>query len=282
MNRPLMIGVGATLLALALAAGGWQWWRVRHARPVSVAAAPEVVPEAAPAAPASAPIEAPIRHPIESMPTLAPADAPAATGGDAVKAALENLLGTRMVASFLQTDAFIDKVVATVDNLDREHVARRLWPVNPTPGRFSVARSGGAEVIATDNAQRYTPFVRFVEGIDTPRAVALYVKLYPLFQQAYAALGYPRLYFNDRVVEVIDKLMAAPMPSGPIAVQLVEVKGSVPSTQPWTRYEFVDPAFEALPAGQKLMLRMGSDNELRLKAKVAEFRRGIATGSLSR
>jgi hypothetical protein len=282
MNRPLLTGAGATLLVLALAAGGWQWWRLKHVRPVSVATAPEVAPEPAPAAPASAALETPIRHPIESMPTLPPAGAPAATGADGVKAALENLLGTRMVASFLQTDGFIDKVVATVDNLDREHVARRLWPVNPTPGRFSVARSASGEVIATDNAQRYTPFVRFVEGIDTPRAIAFYVKLYPLFQQAYAELGYPRLYFNDRIVAVIDTLMATPMPSGPLAVQLVEVKGSVPSTQPWTRYEFVDPTLEALPAGQKLMLRMGTDNELRLKAKLAEFRRGIATGTLSR
>ena len=53
---------------------------------------------------------------------------------------------------------------------------------------------------------------------------------------------------------------------------------SVASTRPWTRYEFADPALQALPAGQKIMLRVGRDHQLRLKAKLAEFRRAL-TGS---
>jgi hypothetical protein len=36
--------------------------------------------------------------------------------------------------------------------------------------------------------------------VDTRKAVALYVDLYPLFQGAYAELGYPNRYFNDRLI----------------------------------------------------------------------------------
>lgn len=278
MQRKLVLASGVALLAAALlAAGGWQWWRSRaaHVPPIPVATAPPVEAPAAASAPRP---EATIRHPIESMPSL-PAEPVAAApgaGGDAVKSALEELLGTRAVLTHLLVDDFIGRVVATVDNLDREHASPRLWPVLPTPGRFTVTRGASGEVIAADNAARYTPFVRFVEGIDTQRAVALYVRFYPQFQQAYAGLGYPRRYFNDRVVEVIDALIATPVPANPPAVRLLEVKGPVPAAQPWTRYEYADPALEALKPGQKIMLRIGPDNASRLRAKLAEFRRGIA------
>jgi len=275
MNRTLVVSSVIVVLLLGVAGGGYYLWRSKTARPAAVAtAAAEPVP-ATPAPPA----DPPIHHPIESMPTLPPGDAaPGGASDDGVKASLDDLLGSRAVLSFLQVDNFIGRIVATVDNLDREHATPRLWPTNPMAGRFSASRGDGSEVIAPDNPRRYKAFVDFVEAIDTPRAVALYVKLYPRFQQAYAALGYPRLYFNDRLVEVIDRLIAAPVPHGPVAVRLLAVKGPVASAQPWTRYEFVDPALEALPAGQKMMVRVGPDNELRLKAKLLEFRRGLATG----
>jgi hypothetical protein len=41
-------------------------------------------------------------------------------------------------------------------------------------------------------------------------------------------------------------------------------------------YEFADPALEARSAGQKTLIRMGSANALRVKAKLREFRRQIA------
>lgn len=284
MNRDMVIGGALTLLVAALAAGGYQWWRVSKGAKtpmVAVAPAPRAAPaERAPAA--SATLTPAIRHPIETQPELPPADAPpapAAPAGDAFAAALEALLGPRDARRFAILDDAVVRAVTTVDNLDREHAAARLWPVPPTPGRFAVvpADAGGTRIAAV-NAARYEPFVRFVEAIDTPRLVALYVRFYPRFQQAYADLGYPRRYFNDRLVQVIDALLAAPAPAGPLTVRLVEVKGSVASTMPWTRYEFADPALEKLGTGQKIMLRVGAANAQRLKAKLAEFRAGITRG----
>jgi hypothetical protein len=251
-----------------------------------VAEAPAAAP--APAASAPAPAAPAVRHPIETQPSVAAAPAPQPERTDAgLRPALDDLLGARAVLQFVQVDMLIGRIVATVDNLDREHAAARLWPVNPTPGRFAVLRIGDADRIAAGNAERYRPFVAFVEGIDTPRAVALYVRLYPQFQQAYAALGYPRGYFNDRLIDVIDHLLATTLPasaspdSAP-AVKLVEVKGPVASTQPWTRYEFAEPGLESTSAGRKLLLRIGSDNAQRLKAKLAEFRRALVAGTAAR
>ena len=101
------------------------------------------------------------------------------------------------------------------------------------------------------------------------------MKPYPLFQQACQDLGDSQGYFNDRLVEVIDRLLATPEPAEPLAVRLTDVKGSIASQRPSVRNEFVDPALQALPAGSRVPLRMGSDNERRLAARPVQWRSAI-------
>jgi hypothetical protein len=154
------------------------------------------------------------------------------------------------VLTFLQLDGFARRVVATVDNLGREHAPPMVWPVNPTPGRFGTRGQAGAETIHPDNSQRYTPFVLFVEAVDTAQAVKLYARLYPLFQQAYEELGFPKRYFNDRLVAVIDQLLAAPA-GRPGGREPRRSRAPCRQERPWVRYEFVDLKLEALSAGQR-------------------------------
>ena len=47
------------------------------------------------------------------------------------------------------------------------------------------------------------------DAIDARKLVAVYSRFYPLFQRAYRELGYPNKYFNDRLIEAIDDLLAA-------------------------------------------------------------------------
>ena len=141
---------------------------------------------------------------------------------------------------------------------------------------------GHGQVISPDNAARYAPLVRFVELLDTGAAVTLYARIYPLFQQAYEELGFPGRYFNDRLIAVIDHLLLAPDPEAMPKIVLTEVKGDLPSSRPWVRYEFADPELQALSSGQKLLVRIGAVNERRLKSKLREFRLQIATGSVKK
>ena len=66
------------------------------------------------------------------------------------------------------------------------------------------------DVINPDNSQRYVALVLLAESVDAAAVAAAYRRMYPLFQQAYEELGYPGRYFNDRLVEVIDHLLATP------------------------------------------------------------------------
>src|SRR6185436_17861366 len=88
----------------------------------------------------------------------------------------------------------------------------------------------------------------------------------PLFQQSYEDLGYPGQYFNDRLVEVIDHLLQTPDLRGPIVLKQGKVF-----------YEYADPALEARSAGQKLLMRMGPQNEASIKAKLKELRVYVTT-----
>jgi hypothetical protein len=189
-----------------------------------------------------------------------------------IAAALDGLLGTKATATFLQADDFPRRFAATVDSLGREHAPTAMWPVLPTPGRFLVEERADGTVIAPENAARYTPLVLLAGTIDVPAAVRLYRRMYPLLQQAYRELGFGERYLNDRVVQVIDLLLATPdAPEAP-RVELLPIRGPVPSLQPWVRYQFSDPALEALAAGQKILVRVGPVNQRRLKAKLAELR----------
>ncbi len=274
MSR-LSYGLTAVSIVAALGAGTW-YWLDQSAAPKSPPPPPPAV-AAKPPAPPPTPAGPQIAHPIEAA---APVALPALAESDAfVSEALIGLLGNKAVLSLLQTDGFVRRVVATVDNLARPHAAVRLWPVNPMAGRFTVTPDN---IIKPNNDERYTPFVLLVESVDPARAVALYVRLYPLFQRAYVELGYPDGYFNDRLVEVIDTLLATPIPLGPRKVELTQIRGEIKSERPWVRYQFSDPALEGLSSGQKMLLRSGAVNQRRLKAKLTEFRALVAGGTIRR
>ena len=282
-SKPFPAGAAATAVAIAAVAGGaWWYWQ----RPAPVAEAPP--PPAVAAEPAPQPAPPPQQeaagpqNPVDALEPPA-ASLPALQDSDAhVAQALAGLLGRDTVGSFLQTDGFVRRAVATVDNLARAQAPARLWPVHPAPQRFQVEGGEGQQTIAAGNSARYRAFVAFAEAVPLDAAVKLYAQLYPLFQTAYEELGYPRQYFNDRLIAVIDHLRAAPEPAGPLQVRLTRVEGEVPSVQPWVRYEYADPGLQALSSGQKMLVRMGLDNERRLKAVLGELRRRIATGELAK
>jgi hypothetical protein len=270
------------LLALAAAFFGWRLYQQqKQLEPVPVAAAPNDGLAPAPA-PAPQPESLEPKNPMDAI-ALPDAGLPTVADSDTrVMKALVDLFGSKNVAGFLQFDGIVRRFVATVDNLAREQAPASAWPVQPTKQRFITEGQGERQAIAANNAARYNAIVLFAESVDPGKAAKVYARLYPLFQQAYEELGYPGRYFNDRLIAVIDHLLQAPEPQGPVQVRLVQVKGNVPSQRPWVRYEYVDPKLESMSSGQKIMVRMGPENERRMKASLRSFREQIATGELAR
>ncbi len=251
------------VLAAGVAAGGYWWWQKQHpAAPTETAAAP-------PAASGEATIEHPIEQAqVEPQPDAATTALPALADSDtAAQAALQQVFGANASALFILND-IIRRIVATVDNLPRERVAQRLLPVKPAPGKFKVDTDGS---LAADNASRYAAYVQAADAVNTKVLVAAYVHLYPLFQQAYQDLGYPKGYFNDRLIAAIDNLLATPEVSQPLRLEQHSVL-----------YQFADPDLESRSAGQKILLRIGTDNAAIIKRKLREIRAALTAGAVAK
>ena len=220
-----------------------------------------MVPRPAPPPPVANADDGGIQHPIPGGGTDTTALPNLNQSDQVVRDSLAGMLGQKPVEQFLVPENVVRHIVVTIDNLPRKKVAVDLRPVKPTPGEAVVATQGDVSTLAASDYARYAPFVHLVETTDPKTLATVYFHLYPLFQQAYEDLGYPGRFFNDRLVEVIDHLLAAPEPPGPIEL-----------VQPKVFYQYADPKLEDLSAGQKLMIRMGLANERLLKTKLRELR----------
>ena len=266
------------LVVLIVVAAGLYLYLARSPEPVQ--------PPPEPSSPRDASSAEAIEHPIEDIGLNAPqggaaaGEIPTLDASDAsVEGAATDLLGGEVVLGLVNSGDYIRKIVATVDNLARDRTSARLWPVQPAPGRFTVRQEDERTYLSAENFQRYSPFVDLATSVDTEKLVALYVRYYPLFQQAYEDLGYPRRYFNDRVIEVIDNLLATPDPGDTIELVLPPQDPSVEVARPWVLYEYADPALRSLSAGQKVLVRMGAENASRVKTKLRELRKRLAAES---
>lgn len=250
----------AIAVAVVAAAGAFYYFKVMKREP-----APAPPPPVAQTAETPPPAAETQHHPI---PVAAP-DKPLPKLGESdpdMKEALAGVFGSRPIQEMLVPDMVVRKIVVTVDNLPRNKVAEQMRPVKPLGGLTATNTSGDVITLSEENAARYAPFIQLVQSTDMKQLGALYIRYYPLFQEAYEDLGYPGQYFNDRLVQVIDHLLQTP-----------DVRGPIQLKQGRVFYEFADPALEARSAGQKLLLRMGAGNQSILKQKLRDLRVVVTT-----
>lgn len=254
-KSPLIIGIVVALVAIA---AGVYYFRDQFGDVDSAPAA------TIPAATQTEEIPT-IQHPL---PATEPAAEPPPPLAESDEAARENLsqLFSQKIQDWLVPDQVIRKSVASIDNLTRPKLAPRLNPVKPVGGSLVTTGTDDTLALSEDNYKRYATMVQIITAADMKQTADTYVRFYPLFQEAYQELGYPEAYFNDRMVAVIDHLLAAPEVEGPILLR-----------QPSVYYEFADPKLEGLSVGQKAMVRMGPEQARQVKAKLKEFRDHIAS-----
>lgn len=188
------------------------------------------------------------------QPQLLPETLPKVQESDqSIQQALEILFKGNQFYKLLVSENFIQRLVATINNLPEKRLPRAHLPITPPGGKFIVSGTTEAPQTSSRNNQRYASYVSLIESIDEDMAIKIYVHFYPLFQSAYEQLGYQNAYFNDRLVYVIDHLLNTPNPPDPILL-----------AQPAVLYTYADPNLENLSAGQKILLRIGQDQHLRM------------------
>jgi hypothetical protein len=246
------------VVVLALVAGAIYWFVLREkpTPPPPLPAPPPTAPAPAPAAPHGETNGPP-------LPTLADSDPD-------VMQALARLLGSGAEGLVLRP-GIVHRIVATVDSLPGNKVPQQVMPVKPPGGAFLTADDGTRKSISPANAARYARYVSLVSQMDVAQLVATYRHYYPLFQQAYRDLGYPKGEFNDRLVEALDDLLEAPQPEPPVAL-----------VSPRAMFDYANPDLQEASAGQKILMRLGPENEARVKVKLRELRRALDSVDLPR
>lgn len=195
-----------------------------------------------------------------------PEPPPLADSDEAAAESLRALFDASLIDAILRPRNLIRHIVVTIDNLDRAPIPLRFRPIEPVAGEFEV--DGGDQFTTTSpgNAQRYRRHVQAFTSVPADTLVDTYFFYYPLFQQAYEDLGYPDSYFNDRLIGVIDHLLATPEVSYPIALK-----------RPSVFYEFKSERLEkTLSFGQKALIRLGPAQAAAVKRQLRAIRTEIA------
>lgn len=193
----------------------------------------------------------------ESLPELADSDA-------VLEELIDQVFSYPDLAALLIPRAIIRRIVVTVDNLPKRSLPLQHLPLKQPQGEFLAVRRDDGFVIDPANYARYSRYVTLLERFDSKEVVTVYSHFYPLFQQAYRELGYSSGYFNDRLIVAINDLLETPSLTPPLALK-----------HPSARYIYADPRLEALSAGQRLLLRMGSDNAARVKQVLRNLRSAL-------
>lgn len=195
-------------------------------------------------------------EPLPPLPDLADSDARALE-------ALAALVGNDFVQRWVRPEFVISRTVAIVNSLDGPAPALKTRPLetlDSEPLTEEVAESDALHWTVA-NADRYDALVGALETASPEAAADAYGRYYPLFQQAWDELGEPEPWFNDRLIDVIDHLLAAPEIALPFEV--VRHEG---------RLHFAEEALQEESWGRKLLIRMGTEHAGRIKEWLRRFR----------
>ncbi len=185
---------------------------------------------------------------------------------------LTRLAGMEMGASLLRLvtpDELIRKFVVYVDNVANDELPQLDYPVRPVEQSMQVREvDENLYVMETAAHRRFDPVIATLVAMDVNHAMRIYRSLRPLFQEAYAELGYRDVNFDDVLIRAIDVVLDARIEEGPY--QLI---------QPRVMYQFAESDLESLTPVEKQLIRIGPENTDRLQQRLREYRRQLVLGA---
>lgn len=253
----------APIIFIIILFAGAAWYSfMKQPDPVSELPPPQIAP-ALPATEYQPPPEADddVYAETEPEPVTLPEPIPALAESDPeVTRALADMAGSEPLTQYLVRDQIISRLVASIDSLTSRQVPANINPIRPAGDKFIADAEGENLVLSARNFARYDGYIALLQNMGTGQMLAFYDRYYPLFQQAWEQNG-GEGSINDRLLEVIDNLVATP-----------DVEGPVYLAKPEAVYVFEDPELEAMTAGQKVLLRMGRANAAVVKQKLTELK----------
>ena len=125
---------------------------------------------------------------------------------------------------------------------------------------------GEQRFLSPANFTRYDALGDALAELDTDALARWFNRYEPLLQQALSELGNGERNIRGLVLAGLDLMLAAPAPGGDIEL-----------VRPSVFYKFADPALEALPETQKLLIRMGPRNRELVLERVRKLRESLGS-----
>jgi len=231
------------------------------ARPVEPVA-PVVPADPTPVAPAAPLVEVPAQVQPEPEPEEPSEPLPSLNDSDTF--VMSRLASMEMGASLLRMltpNDLVRKFVVFVTNVADGELPTLEYPVRGVAGEFAVRElDTNLYEMAPATHRRYTPMIDTLTALDARQAVSIYRALRPLFQEAYAELGYQGS-FDAVLLRAIDQIVNVDLEQGPF--QLIK---------PSVMYLYAESRIEDMSPVYKQLLRLGPENTAKLQAALPEYR----------
>ena len=154
----------------------------------------------------------------------------------------------------------IRKWVATVDMMAEGRYPRKYPAIDFPLSKFKVEKQGEAFSQEDSNFHRADLLIGALTKIDPQLMADYYKEWQPIFEKAYKEQGKPD-QFSDRLSLAIDTIIA-----------LETLPDNAMLKQPHVFYTYADPALEKRSDLEKLVWRLGKDNQLALQAYLKQIK----------
>jgi len=165
------------------------------------------------------------------------------------------------LVELLARDQIVRKFVVFVENISRGEFPQTGLPYRAL-GQDMPVRNIDENLFVMDESahSRFDHTVQTFVSMDSETAMAFYRTLSPLFQQAYAEIGFRNVSFDDTLRAAINNVLRTTNMEGPYKL-----------VRPSIMYLYADASIENLQEVHKQLIRIGPDNTILLKAKLREF-----------
>ncbi len=141
------------------------------------------VPEVKPATTKQNQVEQPQAAKTETKPPLPEVLPKVEESDQSIDQALASLFSGQELYKLFFMENFIQRIVATVDNLPEKQLPRAHLPIKPPAGTFFVSGTVEAPQTSSRNQKRYAPYVSLLESINQDKAVKIYVHFILCFKK---------------------------------------------------------------------------------------------------
>ena len=184
-----------------------------------------------------------------------------------LKEKLPSLTWRNELLKLVIDDGMIRRFVVFTDNFSQGIVAYKHSPLVSPSSSFSAIETQLFDdenqqewLWDTNSENRFSLYIDLLKSMDSQKLIAIYLDIKPLFDKAFAELGYPDNDFTETLQRAITRILDAQLPKSPLKI-----------IRPSVMYKYKDAEIEALDDVDKLLLRLGKENVLIIKSALLEF-----------